>query len=381
MMLTVDDVQDYLINEGLVSIKAITHGDLRVESAFRRNKNLKVMVEQGPSYLIKQPEDVRAENAGTLRNEARFYQYCSNQGDQEEGELQDFLPGFYHFNEGRALLVTELLDDVLPLWEYYETLSGQPFPTKTTAQVGKALAALHLQGWDKKEEVSSGSALEFIPSGLPWTLDIHRPNPYQFSQIGKGVYQLLHALQNEEGLFDLLEENKQLWTPNTLVHGDVKMDNFLVREKGTPGLRDDVYLVDWELVQWGDPAWDLGASLMDFVYWWVLSMPNHGDLDQMAAQARFPLHVLQPAIRALWKHYSRTLKEAKGLSNKEINEIQQRAVRFSANRIFQTAYEFTGLQEQIPPRVSLLLQIGINLLKDPVNAQVELYGLFQRLGV
>ena len=161
------------------------------------------------------------------------------------------------------------------------------------------------------------------------------------------------------------------WRPSTLIHGDVKFSNVLARK---PGAADaGPWIVDWEMVQHGDPAWDLAGALQDFLVLWVSSMPMAEELSAVdrVQQARIPLSSLRPAIAALWSGYRR----GAGLADDEVPGFLRRAVEFSAARLLQSAFEWTDDAVALPGTVVLFLQIAANLLADPGRGQFELYGL------
>ena len=98
------------------------------------------------------------------------------------------------------------------------------------------------------------------------------------------------------------------WTAATLVHNDLKGDNILVSI--VDGQPPRIYIVDWEMIQIGDPAWDVGAILRDLLDYWLMSVPLSRDLtaDQMLQGASVPLAKLHPAARGFWQAYRRHMQ-------------------------------------------------------------------------
>jgi Ser/Thr protein kinase RdoA (MazF antagonist) len=211
-------------------------------------------------------------------------------------------------------------------------------------------------------------------------MQVHKPGPEMLADLSPANYQTLKILQTQEGLSGRLDGLRRLWKPQAVIHSDIKSDNVLVLpppvDDGTSP--PEIRVVDWETVQIGDPAWDLAGALQDFLLFWVSSMnQTMPTSEEMAASARYPLFVLQPAIRALWRGY----RSALNLSHAEANALIRRATSFSAARIIQSAYEMAQHSRDLPVGSVLLLQISANLLADPETGQVQLYGLFQEVGV
>jgi aminoglycoside phosphotransferase (APT) family kinase protein len=182
-------------------------------------------------------------------------------------------------------------------------------------------------------------------------------------------------LQTQEGLSSRLDLLRKSWSVETVIHNDIKSDNILIRPGRGPEVDSvEARIVDWELVQLGDPAWDLAGALQDLLLFWVQSLPMAPGLaaDQMMAAATYPLAAVQAAFRALWAGYRATA----GLAGDGASALLTRAVRFSAPRMIQSAYEMSHGSPALPPAAVILLQIGTNILDDPELAQVQLYGLY-----
>jgi hypothetical protein len=188
-------------------------------------------------------------------------------------------------------------------------------------------------------------------------------------------YQTLGLLQRLEGLGPRLDAWRKLWRAETVVHGDIKSDNVLVLPppSGEAGRAGGVRLVDWELVHYGDPAWDLAGALQDMLMFWTASMPMTAGLttEERVAQASCPLPAVQAALRAFWRGY----RTAADPSTDEAPQLLQRAVAYSAARLIQSAYEFSQAAGQLWAQAVLWLQAAENLLADPALGQVQIYGI------
>lgn len=364
-MLTVDSAPDYLFETGLIARQTVLDGDLDVVSVTRRNANFQVSTRNG-GLLVKQPADLGV-GLSTLRTETCFYAYCRD--NPALAGVQERLPRLLHEDRSRGLLVLELLEGTVPLWRYYRDRGGDAFPVELAGRVGRLLGWLHDLF---AAAAASGPPPDFLGSGLPWALDLHRPTPEKLSRMSAAHFELVRLLQDDAEVVRRLNRLRRNWRATSIVHGDVKMDNFLVSEAPADGAAD-VFLIDWELVQLGDPAWDLGGALQDFVFWWVLGMPHDRPLEDMVAEARYPLDSLQPGIDALWRGY----RTARRLDEPSSERLLADAVDYSAARILQTAAEIASKYQRLPAPAVLMSQIGVNLLTDPETGRAELYGLHE----
>jgi hypothetical protein len=374
LLLGLDNALPYFIERGLVTAATVLEGELIIANAARRNRNLRVSRKDGAGFLVKQPDDPTHGGAYTLRCEAAFYSFVND--EPAARELRDLLPRFVYFDPERSLVALELYEDAAPLWRFYSKFEPNAFPAAAAAATGRALGVLHRTL--RVPGAGADARLGWLRSDVPWVMQVHKPGPEMLSAISPANYQTLRILQTQENLSQHLDSLKNLWRAECVVHGDIKSDNVLVlpAPEGSDPKAAEVRLVDWETVQVGDPAWDLAGALQDFILFWVsLMAPGPYPPEQLAATARYPLIILQSAVRSLWRGY----RTAAGLDAKEANALVLRAVRYSAARLIQSAYEMATNAPTLPPTSVLLLQISSNLLADPETGQVQLYGIFQEM--
>jgi hypothetical protein len=362
-MLDVDSATPFLLGQGLVDVASIIDGDLTVTSAARRNRNLQVRVRGGRGYLVKQPDDPTAGGHHTLRSEAAFYAFCEQ--EPAVALMAAVIPRLLYYDPDQSVLAVEFYDDAAPLWQHFWSLDGQPFPVGVARALGRGLATVHrvfrLPG------PGDDPRLGWLGRQAPWVMMVHKPGPELLATLSPANYHTLRILQTQEQLSERLDRLRKEWRVETLIHNDVKSDNTLVLPSG------EVRLVDWELVQLGDPAWDVAGALQDLLIFWVYSMPAGGGMtpDQMIAAARYPLPTIQGALRAFWAGY----RAEAGLSADEAGALLARSVVFSGARLIQSAYEIAFGAHVLPATSVVLLQISANLLADPGLAQVQLYGI------
>ncbi|HYV46117.1 MAG TPA: phosphotransferase [Myxococcaceae bacterium] len=375
-MLDVDSAIPYLMAQGLLGGAAIIDGELTVTSMARRNRNLKVQGPAGNSYLIKQPDGPAGGGGRTLRHEASFYTFCHEHLD--DTPVPSLLPRLAHFDSAIPLLALELLGDALPLWQHCRARTAADFPRETARALGRALGTVHATF--RPLALAGDDRLRWLPRDPPWILRAHQPTLDWLSTISAAGYQALHIIQTRRSWVGRLDRLAGSWRPDTVIHGDVKSDNVLAmspRPRAAP-TSIEVRLVDWELVQYGDAAWDLAGALQDFVVFWVNTLPvepgmTDADLDELLARATYPWAVIQAALRALWQGY----RGAAGMDVACASALLLRAVQVSSARLIQTTMEMTQERSKLPSQAILLLQIAANLLEDPGAAQVQFYGIPQ----
>jgi aminoglycoside phosphotransferase (APT) family kinase protein len=163
------------------------------------------------------------------------------------------------------------------------------------------------------------------------------------------------------------------WQPGSIIHADVKWDNFVVHPTGkahAPRLT----LVDCEMVQLGDPLWDVGSYLSQYLDTWISSIPasENSPLSQARA-ASVPLQRLQPAIQQFWKSYA----GGNGSESADGGAALRLMVRYAAARLVQTAIEAESLRPVASNTSVLRLQVAENMLQRPGEAASSLFGLTQ----
>jgi len=346
------DVVAYLLERGLLTPSAVVDGGVIVRDASSRSRNFAVERRDGPGYLLKQ--GLGAEGALTVAHEARVYH---DLGVQASG-FAVHLPRCYGYDCERGILILELIGGAEDLRAYHVRTGG--FPSVLGEQLGRALARLH-----RDVPALPGPAL------APWVLSIHRPGVAVFHDTSAAGLQLIKIIQGTDGFGGLLDELRQGWSAETFTHQDVKWENCLVAS-------GDLHLVDWEIAAAGDPAWDIGSAISQYLSFWLASIPETGDQPpaRFPALAAHPLQAMTAAIRACWNGYADEL----GAAPMEADKRLPRAIAYGGARLVQTAFEESQYLQQLTSRAVLHLQLAFNVMRSPAAAVTRLLEIPVRHG-
>ena len=364
--LTVDTVVPYLVARNFVTTAAIVDGDLEVVDAGRRNQNLRVVRRDGPGYLLKQPGEGEFATDATVRWEAAFYNSC--QHDPGAGDVRPLLPALHGWDDDHGVLALELVPG-RPLWSHYAATAAPDFPTDAAAPLGDALGRVHRTFRDRSSPERAWIA--GLSDAPPWILFAHKPPAEIYARLSPANLQVLRHLQKNAPISAGLDALREEWTAETLVHNDLKGDNILVSI--VDGQPPRIHIVDWELIQIGDPAWDVGAMFRDVLDYWLMSLPLSGDLtaEQMLQGASVPLAKLHPAARAFWQAY----RASAGIESDDAAAFLLRALRYGAARMAQGAYELSAGHLRPANIAVALLQLASNIMADPREASLHLFGI------
>jgi hypothetical protein len=348
MILTTRNLPSYLITRGLISHDSVVDGDLMITDSSHRNRSFRVRRGTRPGYFVKQVRQWDAASIGYWESEAACYQRLSGNAIVPEHHATDF--------ESR-ILVLNLLEDSETLNEYHKRLAS--VSPAVGCKQGSALAVLHRTTQDPQE-----------PGNVPWILSVHETNPALFDSLSPANARLLQIVQGYPEYCTLLSELRKEWQPSCLIHGDVKWDNFLIRN--TESTEPQLHLVDWEMAVFGDPCWDVGAVLQAYLNFWIYSMPFHETTqpNELVTRAQRPLETLWPAIHGFWKTYS----EGMGFDNNASHAMLTRSARYAAGRMIQSAFEMMNTWQQMPPTGAAMLQTSFNIMTRPDDAVRDLLG-------
>jgi aminoglycoside phosphotransferase (APT) family kinase protein len=163
------------------------------------------------------------------------------------------------------------------------------------------------------------------------------------------------------------------WSVTSLIHHDVRFKNFMWTAPSPTGRMPRLKLIDWELACPGDPAWDIGSAMANYLSLWLGSIPvTDSSVTELSIElARCPLSGIQDAIRACWAAYVKQRR----LDDDVVEVLLSAAVRFAAARLVQTAFEATQDAGSLATDVVLHLQVALNVLQRPRQAVVHLLGL------
>jgi hypothetical protein len=372
-MLTLEDAAHYLLERKLIDPAWLIDGSLTIQSAASRNGNLKVEGPEGAGLLIKQPVDPAHRGRETLGSEAAFYRFC--QEGPAASAMAKVAPRLVHHDDERCVLALRLVPEAQTLSKFFATAPQRQSSIDVTAALGRALATVHrtfLRGG-----LAQSPRLSWLSREPPWVMAMHRPTPEVLSRLSPANGLLIRMLQSQEGCAEHLDSLRTLWRVETVIHGDIRPGNVLIANgRGeSPGA---VWIVDWEMVQLGDPAWDLAGALQGFARSWVDSMPMAPNLsiEERAALAQFPSERVHDLSRSLWHGY----QAASDPAPPALDDLLDRAVKLSAVRMIQAAYEISDELITLEPRSVIMLQLGANVLAHPQVARTELFGIPASVG-
>jgi aminoglycoside phosphotransferase (APT) family kinase protein len=154
------------------------------------------------------------------------------------------------------------------------------------------------------------------------------------------------------------------WEASALIHGDLRFDNILVANASSGST--DLKLVDWELCQRGDPAWDVAWIIAGLVRIWLhtINLGDTGDNDFAVEQSNWSVY--QAAVRSFWFGYC----AAQGAPI-----VGEKLARFTVLALIQSVLESERYARHLTEPAILALQLCENIAVDPRRAADDFFAL------
>jgi hypothetical protein len=274
------------------------------------------------------------------------------------------LPDFVMHEESASILVLRLVEPE-NLRDIHLRLGR--FVTALAARLGTSLGQMHRH------------FLEFhrLPLGwrtfCPLPFFLMRPVLGFVSDCSAANLQMLKIVQQNHQLCAALDAlaahwRRRLGISSCLIHADLRLDNCCAAIRPAR-----LHIVDWELASEGDPAWDAGTVLADYLSAWLMSVPLPAGADpcDCLPLATVPHDSLKRAARAFWFAYA----GARRLDDEERAAELDATMRYAATRLLQLAYEHLQSEPMLTMHALCHLQVCDNLFAHSADGAAQLLGI------
>lgn len=360
MFLTAYNLPHYLISKGVITAESLVNADFVLTEVGRRNRNFKIIRRRQPGLFVKQVKSTEAQAIATLHREALLYRAV---GSNPAYVGATMVPKFVDYDERRRVLIVNLAENSESLAERH--FREGTYREDSAKLLGEGMARIHTWGTTMAADSSLRPLFTYQP---PWPLLLDQTG-YSFLETVAPVGKALAAsLQQLPALQYLLGTLRGGWHYDSLVHGDMKWDNCIIESR--PDQKPQLIIVDWELADIGDGAWDVAAIIKEYVTAVLLNAYNR---QMVAAQGGAPdapltFEDVQPSVRAFWRSY---------ISTRQLSEPSvylDRAIRLTGARLVIGVLEYLFNSHEIGPLGNMMLQAAVNILTAPSVARVQIFG-------
>jgi len=365
MLLTETNIVHYLLDRGLFDKASWLQGKFFCHTGNSRHKNYIVNKEfETNRYFIKQALGSTNEKITSLQREGLFYEIAA--ANENFHPLQKYLPVSLHHDAGNAILVLEYLADHTSIYDlllYQKNLNTHA----AAAEIANALFFLHST---PAETVEKFTETGFITINKPWILTLPEVKSVSANSARSEAEAAgLQLIYNVPGFMELIEEAAKLWIPDCIVHGDSKLNNFLLKTDNSEPGSTSLKLIDWELFNTGDPLWDLATVFQSALTAWVI---NEDPVYKTNAEVKtFDEGNMQLFISVCFTNYAAANK----WNENEIRAKLEKCTAFCALRLLHNFFETTPHARSLRPYSARLLQLAYNILSNANGAAKQVLGI------
>ncbi|MEO1146357.1 MAG: phosphotransferase, partial [Cyanobacteria bacterium J06638_22] len=203
--------------------------------------------------------------------------------------------------------------------------------------------------------------------------------PEIFGELTEDGLKFYELLQRYDSLQQAIAQLTPLYTPCCLIHNDLRFANLLVQHQWETPDREysekdaaSIRVIDWEKWRWGDPTFDLGRLVAEYLKRWLSSLMASQDvpIEQALGLATTPLEQVQPSIQQLVRGYWREFPAV----TQRFPDFLSRVMRFAGWGLIESLRAHVYYYD-FPGNVGICqLQVAKSLLCDPDAAMPVVFG-------
>lgn len=302
--LSSNNVIQYLQEAGLCSTEDGASADSELPQS-SKNRNFRVNLSGNRTLLVKQEESPHPSGAPhELFNEWLFSELL--QKFPVLGNIPAIASSVQHYDGANAILVREYHLHYQQLGQFYRQ-KGVYHPRITT-EIGSSLAALHRATYNSREyrnmlATSPQGAIRYRFYNPAQGIDAIAPDI--FGNIPQSALKFYELYQKYDNLESAIADLSYEWKPSCVTHNDLRLENILVRSGTCDVDSKIVRFIDWEACSWGDPSYDLGTLVAEYLRIWLASVVIDPSLgwEESLDLAMIPLESLYPSLLNLVRSY------------------------------------------------------------------------------
>jgi thiamine kinase-like enzyme len=366
-ILNSDNAFDYLLKQGLLDNSQ--QPPSKIEPVAAKNFNLLLSFTDKHKLLIKQERlNQEGKASGEFLIEWRIQEFI--QRFPELDNYRQVLPEVLHFDVENSIIVFRYLDDYRDLMDFYT--KEKNFSIEIAIAIGTLLATIHRDTFNHQEyeDFFTKNSVNFNQiSNL--ALSLGQVKPEIFGLVPDDGLKFFALYQRYDSLGQAIAELGQSVKPACVTHNDLKLNNILLQNNWQDS-HNIIRFIDWERSAWGDPAFDLGTIIGNYVQIWLgsLVISNSLSIEESLRLAITPLELLQPSIGALTKAYLNTFPEIL----EHHPDYLQRVVQFAGFNLIQQIQAMLQYQRSFSNMGIAMMQVAKALLSRPVQSIPTIFG-------
>lgn len=350
-----------LRRERRIRIGDVVHGRIEILDVSRRNRNFRVLVGDRGGLLVKQAGDpADAAWREVLASEAVLYRAFHD--DPAFGGARWFVPRLLGSDARRGILVVDLVRPATTLTKFHLHGGRIAFPPAAGRTAGRILADVHVRG---ARAIRAGR-LAHLPGRYPMALKIRGLPGAPRPATGPADRAFLELVSRDASFYDDAPRLVDAWEKHeTLVHGDVRWDNFLLTSGAGPPGEMNLRLIDWELACRGDAAWDVACFLGEYLRFWLTTAGLRGirGAEDVEGRAAFRLSRCARSARAFLAAYRARARRGRSVAR----DLDARAAAYVPFVLVQIGFEHLQRQERVPGVSRACVELAVEAARDPAG--------------
>lgn len=356
MRLTKKNTAAYLTDKGFLEIEDLMSGDFVLSQSQSRNSIFQVSRGAKEGLFVKQLVAMDSQNVYLMQKDATVHYMIHSL--EIFKTIKQFVPKYFGYDPQSHVLVTSYFSNANNLVEWSN--AKKELSINHAVDIAEILSSFHM---DLTTEIEKNTSLQFFNRQLPWILNSNNTSFLNNDTLSK-------IIDEDVFLNNQLDEIRMNWSGNSIIHGDIKLVNFIaVHEEG----KEKIKLIDWEIANIGDPLWDVAGFLQSYLFFWVTNLiagPNGFQL--MAGQEYLDSVPRNKVTSIFWKTYVKK----QGWTNKKATTAKIKTMKYTAARLLQSAVELNQMTpNKLSPNTYLILQIVKTILQSPEKSAQDYLGM------